>query len=87
MNSISAQEIKHRGISAVDEALVQGPVHIIKDNRPQYVVLSEERYKAIVENLEDAKLARLQASLDDVAAGRVQRGSAADLIRQLQLEE
>lgn len=30
MNSIPAQEIKRRGISAVDEALRQGPVHIIR---------------------------------------------------------
>jgi hypothetical protein len=34
MNSIPAQEIRRRGISAVDEALRQGPVHIIKNIRP-----------------------------------------------------
>jgi len=41
MVSISAQEIKRRGISAVDEALRNGPVHIIKNNRPRYVMLTE----------------------------------------------
>ena len=30
MKTISAQEIKRRGISAVDEELKEGPVHVIK---------------------------------------------------------
>jgi transcriptional antiterminator len=34
MNTIPAQEIKRCGISAVDELLKNGPVHIIKNNRP-----------------------------------------------------
>ena len=34
MNVVPAQEIKRRGIAAVDEALAQGPVHMIKNNRP-----------------------------------------------------
>ena len=33
MNTISAQEIKRRGISALDELLKDGPVHVIKNNR------------------------------------------------------
>ncbi|HLA50796.1 MAG TPA: prevent-host-death protein, partial [Thermodesulfobacteriota bacterium] len=32
MNTLSAQEIKRKGISAVDEVLKEGPVHIIKNN-------------------------------------------------------
>jgi hypothetical protein len=35
MNIVPAQEIKRRGIAAVDEALARGPVHIVKNNRPQ----------------------------------------------------
>ena len=41
MNVVPAQEIKRRGIAAVDEALAKGAVHIIKNNRPQYVVLTK----------------------------------------------
>ena len=44
MNTISAQEIKRRGISAVDDALKEGPVHVIKNNQPQYVILTNEHY-------------------------------------------
>ncbi len=73
MNSILANEIRRRGISAVDEALRHGPVHIIKDNRPQYVVMTEERFQALLEAQESAALDGLQASLDDLKAGRVTR--------------
>ena len=48
-NTITAQEIKRRGISAVDEALEQGPVHVIQRNRPRYVILSEEDYARLAE--------------------------------------
>ncbi len=46
-NTISAQEIKRRGISAVDEALQRGPVHVIQRNRPRYVILSESEYQRL----------------------------------------
>jgi len=39
MRTIAAQEIKKRGISAVDDVLKEGPVHVIKNNQPRYVVL------------------------------------------------
>ena len=37
-NTITANEIKRRGISAVDDALLKGPVHVIQRNRPRYVI-------------------------------------------------
>jgi len=73
MAMLAAQEIKRRGISAVDEALLEGPVHIIKNNQPQYVVLSEAAYQELVEAQEEAALARIKASLEDAASGRVSK--------------
>lgn len=73
MNIVPAQEIKRRGMVAVDEALAEGPVHIIKNNRPQYVVLTEERYNELLEMQEEAVLARIKASLEDAKAGRTTR--------------
>ncbi|MBI5640583.1 MAG: type II toxin-antitoxin system Phd/YefM family antitoxin [Nitrospirae bacterium] len=87
MNAIAAQEIKRKGISAVDEALKEGPVHIIKNNQPQYVVISETRYRELIEAEDEAYTARIRASLEDVKAGRVTRGTAEDLIRELELED
>lgn len=63
-NTITAKEIKRRGISAVDEALQQGPVHVIQRNQPRYVILTEEDYQRM-SNLPQARTAlwnRLQGS-------------------------
>ncbi len=87
MNTLSAQEIKRKGISAVDEILKEGPVHIIKNNEPKYVVLTEERYRDLLEAEDEAYIARVRASLEDLKAGRVKRGSAKDLIKELGLED
>ncbi|MBK1629345.1 hypothetical protein CKO31_01065 [Thiohalocapsa halophila] len=47
MKTIPAQEIKRRGISAVDELLQDGPIAVIKQNRPRYVVMSVEGYRRL----------------------------------------
>ena len=87
MNAIPAREIKRRGISAVDDLIAKGDVHIIRNNQPQYVVLSQERYQELLEAQEEAYEARVRASLEDLKAGRVKRGTAEDLIRELNLED
>ena len=88
MNSIPAQEIKRRDIAAVDEALRQGPVHIIKNNRPQYVVLTEERFQELLEIQASAVRENLRASLEDLKAGRVNRYEDVDaLMRRLDRNE
>jgi PHD/YefM family antitoxin component YafN of YafNO toxin-antitoxin module len=87
MNAVAAQDIKRKGISAVDEALKEGPVHVIKNNQPQYVVLTETRYRELIEAEDEAYIARVRASLEDVKAGRVKRGTAEGLIRELELED
>ena len=87
MNTIAAQEIKRRGIGAVDELIARGDVHIIRDNQPKYVVLSQERYQELLEAEEDAYTARIIASLEDLKVARVTRGAAEDLIRELELED
>jgi PHD/YefM family antitoxin component YafN of YafNO toxin-antitoxin module len=82
MNSIPAQDIKRRGISAVDEALRDGPVHVIKNNRPCYVVLTEAAYAELLESSQDAARARLRESLKDLEAGRTNRYENADALMQ-----
>jgi len=49
MHTIPAEEIKRRGISALDEMLKEGPVQVIKNNRPRYVVMTEEDYARLTE--------------------------------------
>lgn len=85
MNIVPAQEIKRRGMAAVDEALAQGPVHVIKNNRPQYVVLTEDSYRELLEVQQESALARIKASLEDAAAGRITRHNSVEaLMRHLE---
>jgi PHD/YefM family antitoxin component YafN of YafNO toxin-antitoxin module len=80
MNLIAAQEIKRRGIAAVDDLLAKGPVHIVKNNRPRYVVMSEVEFDVIMSDLAEARLA---ASAADLKAGRVRKGTATQLMAEL----
>lgn len=87
MNTIPAKEIKRRGMSAVDELLCKGPVHVIQFNEPKYVIMTEQRYRDLVEAEEEATVARVKESMEDVAAGRVKRyENVEDLIRDLDLD-
>ena len=72
MTTVAAQEIKRRGIGAVDEMLTKGPVHIIRNNKPQYVLMTE-----------NAAIARMVSSEHDLEAGRVCRGSVAQLLAEI----
>lgn len=82
MNTIPAQELKRRGIAAVDALITKGDVYVIRNNQPQYVVLSEARYRELLEAQEEAYAARLRASLEDLKAGKVQRFSSAEALLQ-----
>lgn len=87
MNTIPAQEIKRRGIGAVDAMITMGDVHVIRNNRPEYVVLTEARYQEMVAEAEEAYVARVKASLEDVKAGRVRKFASADeLLKALDLD-
>jgi len=80
MNLVAAQEIKRRGMAAVDGLLGQGPVQIVKSNRARYVVMSVAEYDAL---LGDVAEARLAASEADWKAGRVKKGTAVDLMAEV----
>jgi PHD/YefM family antitoxin component YafN of YafNO toxin-antitoxin module len=88
MNSIASQEIKRRGIGAIDEALKNGPVHVIKNNQPQYVVLTEERYQDLLVAEDEAQISRVRTALEDVKAGRVRKfKGVAGLLRAIEQED
>ena len=44
MKTLPAQELKRRGLAAVEDLLPEGPVEIIKRNRPACVVVSVKHY-------------------------------------------
>ncbi len=85
MKTISAYEIKRRGISAVDEQLKEGPVHIIKNNRLKYVVMDEASYEELIAEQEASYTARLNQSLDEVKRGELRSfESTDDLLRAIE---
>ena len=75
LNTVAAQELKRRGVIALEENLKRGPVHVLKRNRPVCVVLSEEEFRELVEQ---AAMARLADSLADLRDGRVGYSDPAD---------
>jgi PHD/YefM family antitoxin component YafN of YafNO toxin-antitoxin module len=66
MKTITAQEIKRRGISAVDEKLKNGPVHVIKNNKLKYVVIDEKIYSELIAEQEASYTARLKQAMEEV---------------------
>jgi len=55
VNTLPAQEIKRRGVKAIELALKDGPVHIIKNNTPTCVVLMEAQYAVLTTPNQDKK--------------------------------
>lgn len=80
MITVASQELKRRGISIIEEDCRREPVHVIRNNRPEYVILREEDYQMM---LEDLTMARVVASEADLAAGRFTKGAAAELMQEL----
>jgi len=85
MQTIPAQEIKRRGLSALDKSLKDGPVHVIKNNKPQYVVLTEAQYHELLLAEDEAYLARIKSSLLEVRNGKIQTfQNVADLLQAIE---
>ncbi|HHU14038.1 MAG: type II toxin-antitoxin system Phd/YefM family antitoxin [Kiritimatiellae bacterium] len=80
MLTIPAQEVKRRGISAVNDQLQNGPVWIISNNQPKYVVMDSEMFQAMEDELSALRVALSEA---DIRAGRYTRGSADQLMAEL----
>lgn len=75
--TMPAQEIKRRGMSALNADLKSGPVYVISGNRPKYVVLFADDFRRMVHEAFVEKCHQAEA---DILAGRCQRGSVDDLM-------
>jgi PHD/YefM family antitoxin component YafN of YafNO toxin-antitoxin module len=69
----------------VDKALKRGPVHVLKDNEPAYVIMAEDQFRELSANYRKSYIARVRRSLKDLKAGRVRRVRAQSLIDELGL--
>ncbi|MDO9118382.1 MAG: hypothetical protein Q7U39_10510 [Nitrospira sp.] len=84
--TIPATEIRRRGLSVIDNALKRGPVHVLKDNEPTYVIMAEAQYQELTERYRKSYVTRIKRSLTDLKEGRIRRISAKTLIDELHLE-
>jgi len=49
VNTLTAAELKRRGMAAIEEGLRHGPVLLIKHNKPSAVVLTEDEYARLAQ--------------------------------------
>ena len=62
-------------------------MHVIKTNRPQYVIF-QELYDELIEEHSAAYVARVRTSLEDVKAKRVRKfKNAEELLRAIEMED
>ncbi len=64
----------------MDADLSSGPVYVIRNNTPRYVVMYADAFREMEENLTAARIAAAEA---ECRAGRCTRGSADDLMAEL----
>lgn len=83
MNVVAASEIKRRGIGVVDLLLEKGPVHVIKNNQPNYVVISEKYFQQMLNDIFESRLA---ASDTDIKLGRISKGTLNKLMAEIEKE-
>jgi PHD/YefM family antitoxin component YafN of YafNO toxin-antitoxin module len=84
---IAARELKRRGIAWLDRDLAEGPVHVIRNDKLAYVIMSEAQYRDLLEDVEIATAVRIKESLQNLRAGRARTTTAEELIRELGLRD
>jgi PHD/YefM family antitoxin component YafN of YafNO toxin-antitoxin module len=81
MNAISANDLKTRGVGAIDEALTeQSEVSVSVRGQVKYIVMSKEHYQYLRECELEAALAE---SKTDLEAGRFVKESVAQHLRRI----
>lgn len=47
LNTLTAADLKRRGMVAIEDGLRHGPLHLVKRNKPTAVVLTEAEYQRL----------------------------------------
>ena len=87
MRTIPARELKRRGVGAFGDLLEEGPLYVIKNDRPKYVLMTAEHFEEMVEDQHEAEIARVKASLAELTAGRVRDVTVEDLMDEFNLRD
>lgn len=63
LNVLRSAELKRRSFAAIEEALLQGPVHQFKRNQPAAVVITEEHERRLEQQGRPSQAKTLSALL------------------------
>jgi len=61
VNTLTAAELKRRGMAAIEERLRRGPVHLVKRNKAAAVVLTEEQNEQLAQGRRDVDVPGMSA--------------------------
>ena len=75
--TMPAQEIKRRGMSALNADLKDGPVYVISGNKPKYVVLLAEDFKRM---RHEAFVRQCNEAMAEWRAGNCKSGTVEELM-------
>src|SRR5436309_490259 len=84
---VPSREVKRRGIRAFDDKLESGPIFIVSNDEPKYVLMTEQFYQELLEEADEASMNRVRQSIGDAAAGRTRSTSVEELIKSFDREE
>jgi PHD/YefM family antitoxin component YafN of YafNO toxin-antitoxin module len=76
MNTLTAAELKRRGMAAIEERLRRGPVHLVKRNKAAAVVLTQAQYEKLSQGKPEAAapgMSAIQWLLSQPTAGTKSR--------------
>lgn len=76
--TMPAQEIKRRGMSVLNESLAQGPVWVISNNVPKYVVMFADDFKRL---RHEAFVRECQQSEEEYKAGLAKSVTVDELMK------
>jgi PHD/YefM family antitoxin component YafN of YafNO toxin-antitoxin module len=60
MSTLRANDLRRRGLAAIEQALEKGPVRILKRNRPLAIVLTEQEFQRLVDSESQAAAGRAE---------------------------
>lgn len=88
MNTLTVADIKRSGFAALDAALAQGVVHLMKRNRPSAVVLSMASYNQLLAQAQRNKAPAPVTGLSLLLAQEPESGEGLDAVAmQMRLAE
>jgi len=85
MNTLTAAELKRRGMAAIEDGLRHGPVHLMKHNKPSAVVLSKDEYARLAQGktgAESVGISAVQWLLNQRATGAKRKARIDKELRQ-----